>query len=147
MMLKLKLQYFGHLMRSWLIGKDSDSGRYWGQEEKGTTKDDGWMASATWWTWVWMNSGSWWWTGRPGVLWVDMTERLNWTELIVLYPGSVCVCVCVFSVCAHTCMHMLLDKQKWLEFMKIGLLLAERYDPPFTILSCGIGQPETVFSL
>ena len=35
MMLKLKLQYFGHLMRSWLIGKDSDAGRDWGQEEKG----------------------------------------------------------------------------------------------------------------
>ena len=34
MMLKLKLQYFGHL-----IGKDSDAGRDWGQEEKGTTED------------------------------------------------------------------------------------------------------------
>ena len=29
---------------------------------------DGWMASLTWWTWVWVNSGSWWCTGRPGVL-------------------------------------------------------------------------------
>ena len=36
-MVKLKLQYFGHLMRSLLIGKDSDAGRDWGQEEKGTT--------------------------------------------------------------------------------------------------------------
>ena len=44
MMLKLKLQYFGHLMRSYLIGKDSDAGRDWGQEEKGTTEDEmaGW---------------------------------------------------------------------------------------------------------
>ena len=50
-MLKLKLQYFGHLMRrgdsleeSRLIGKDSDAGRDWGQEEKGTTEDEmaGW---------------------------------------------------------------------------------------------------------
>ena len=42
-MLKLKLQYFGHLMRR-LIGKDSDAGRDWGQEEKGTTEDEilGW---------------------------------------------------------------------------------------------------------
>ena len=44
-MLKLKLQYFGHLMGrvdSW--GKDSDAGRDWGQEEKGTTEDEmaGW---------------------------------------------------------------------------------------------------------
>ena len=30
---------------------------------------DGWMASPTRWTWVWVNSGNWWWTGRPGVLW------------------------------------------------------------------------------
>ena len=35
MMLKLKLQYFGHLM----LGKDSDDGRDWGQEEKGTTEE------------------------------------------------------------------------------------------------------------
>ena len=43
MMLKLKLQYFGHLMRR-LIGKDSDAGRDWGQEETGTTADEmaGW---------------------------------------------------------------------------------------------------------
>ena len=45
MMLKLKLQYFGHLMRGvCLIGKDFDAGRDWGQEEKGTTEDEmaGW---------------------------------------------------------------------------------------------------------
>ena len=45
MMLKLKLQYFGHLMgRFDSIGKDSDVGRVWGQEEKGTTEDEraGW---------------------------------------------------------------------------------------------------------
>ena len=49
---------------------------------------DGWMASLTWWTWVWVNSGSWWWTGRPGVLWFmglqrvghDWVTELNWTE-------------------------------------------------------------------
>ena len=44
MMLKLKLQYFDHLMRRVVIGKDSDAGRDWGQEEKGTTEDEmaGW---------------------------------------------------------------------------------------------------------
>ena len=42
LILKLKLQYFGHLMRR--VGKDSDAGRDWGQEEKGTTEDEmaGW---------------------------------------------------------------------------------------------------------
>ena len=49
---------------------------------------DGWMASLTQWTWVWVNSGSWWWTGRPGVLRFMGSQRvghewateLNWTE-------------------------------------------------------------------
>ena len=49
---------------------------------------DGWMASPTRWTWVWVNSGSWWWTGRLGVLWFMGSRRvghnwlneLNWTE-------------------------------------------------------------------
>ena len=46
MLLKLKLQYFGHLMRrvGWLIGKDPDARRDWGQEDKGTAEDEmaGW---------------------------------------------------------------------------------------------------------
>ena len=45
MTLKLKLQYFDHLMRRADSGKDSDAGRDWGQEEKGTTEDEmaGWL--------------------------------------------------------------------------------------------------------
>ena len=47
---------------------------------------DGWMASPTRWTWVWVNSGSWWWTGKPGVLQSmgsqrvrhDWATELNW---------------------------------------------------------------------
>ena len=44
LMVKLKLRYFGHLMRSWLIGKDPDAGKDWGQAEEGTTEDEmsGW---------------------------------------------------------------------------------------------------------
>ena len=44
---------------------------------------DGWMASLTRWTWVWVNSGSWWWTGRLGVLQFMGSQRVghNWTEL------------------------------------------------------------------
>ena len=44
LMLKLKLQYFGHLMQRVDSGKDSDAGRDWGQEEKGMTEDEmaGW---------------------------------------------------------------------------------------------------------
>ena len=42
---------------------------------------DGWMASLTLWTWVWVNSGSWWWTGRPGVLRFMGSQRVghDWT--------------------------------------------------------------------
>ena len=44
---------------------------------------DGWKASQTRWTWVWVNSGSWWWTGRPGVLRFIRSQRVgrDWTEL------------------------------------------------------------------
>ena len=44
MMLKLKLQYFGHLIRRVDSGKDFDAGRDWGQEDKETTEDEisGW---------------------------------------------------------------------------------------------------------
>ena len=80
---KLKVQYFGHLMwrthlkrpLSWerlkAVGEGDDRG--W----------DGWMASLTQRTWIWVNSGRWWWTGRPGMLQSrvckesDMTEWLN----------------------------------------------------------------------
>ena len=68
-MLRLKLQYFGHLMRRVDSLEKTDAGRDWGQEEKGTTRGwDGWMASLTQWTWVWANSRRWWGTGKPGVL-------------------------------------------------------------------------------
>ena len=48
---------------------------------------DGWMASLTWWTWVWVSFGSWWWTGKPSVLQSmgsqrvghDWVTELNWS--------------------------------------------------------------------
>ena len=54
--------------KNWLIRKDPDGGKDWRWEEKGMTGWDCWMASLTWWTWVWASSGSWWYTGKPGVL-------------------------------------------------------------------------------
>ena len=59
-------------------------------EEDGNDRGwDGWMASPTQWTWVWVNSGSWWWTVSPGVLQSmgsqsvghDWATELNWTEV------------------------------------------------------------------
>ena len=49
---------------------------------------DGWMASPTRWTWVWVNSGSWWWAGRPGVLRFMGLQRVRYhwaTELNCIY--------------------------------------------------------------
>ena len=85
MMLKLKLQYFVHLMR-----RVDSLERPWCWEglgaggERDDREWDGWKASLTWWTWVWVNSGSWWWTGRPGMLRFrgsqSQTPLSNWTE-------------------------------------------------------------------
>ena len=79
--------------KSWLIGKDSDAGKDWGQKEKGLTEDEmvGWP-SLTRLTWVWVDSGSWWLTGRPGMLWFKGSQRvrhdwateLNWTEFALI---------------------------------------------------------------
>ena len=66
--------------KSWLIGKDPDDGRDWGQEEKGTTEDEvSWMTLPTRCTWILLNSGSWWWTGRPGVLQFMRSQRIGHT--------------------------------------------------------------------
>ena len=55
--------------KSWLIWKDPDAGKRLKAGKEGDDRGwDGWMASPTQWTWVWVNLGSWWWTGRPGVL-------------------------------------------------------------------------------
>ena len=70
---------------------------------------DGWMASRTWWTWVWVNSGSWWWIGRPGMLWFmgsqrvghDWATELNWTEDILIQIK-----------CLKQCWHLLKTRTK-----------------------------------
>ena len=76
-------------VKSWLIWKDPDAGKKLKMGGEGDSRGwDGWMASLTQWTWVWVNSGSWWWTGRLGVLQSmgfqrvrhDWSTKLNWTE-------------------------------------------------------------------
>jgi len=90
-MLKLKLQYFGHLMqRVDSLEKTLMLGGIGGRGEGDDRGWDGWMASPTRWTWVWVNSRSWWWTGRPGVLQFMGSQRvrhnwvteLNWTDVL-----------------------------------------------------------------
>ena len=89
LMLKLKLQYFGHLVwRVDSLEKTLILGGI-GSRRRGDNRGwDGWMASPTRSTWVWVNSRSWWWTGRPGVLRFMESQRvghdweieLNWTD-------------------------------------------------------------------
>ena len=85
LMLKLKCQYFGHLMlrtdsvEKTLMLKKIEGGRRRGRQSMR------WMASVTWCTWAWVSSGNCWWTEKPAVLQsmgsqLDMTEQLNWTE-------------------------------------------------------------------
>ena len=85
LMLKLKLQFFGHLMqRTDSLEKTLMLGKI-----EGRRRWDSWMASLIWWTWVWANSGRMWRTGKPGVLQSTESKRvgydwgteLNWTEL------------------------------------------------------------------
>ena len=88
LMLKLKLQYFGHLTRRVDSLEKTDSGKDWGQEEKGTTEDE----MAGWHHWLYGHESEW--TlgvsdGQGGLAccdsWgrkeSDTTERLNWTDL------------------------------------------------------------------
>ena len=56
------LKELTHLKRPWCWERVKAGGE---GDDRGW---DGWKASPTQWTWVWVNSGSWWWTGRPGVL-------------------------------------------------------------------------------
>ena len=95
LMLKLKLQYFGHLMQR-IDSSSIDWKRLWCWERlkaggEGDDTLDGWMASLTRWTWVWVGFGSWWWTGKPGMLQSMGSQRIghrlsNWNELRYFLP-------------------------------------------------------------
>ena len=55
--------------KSWLIRKDPDAVKDWRVGREGKDRGwDGWMASPTQRTWVWVKFGSWQWIGRPGML-------------------------------------------------------------------------------
>ena len=68
LMLKMKLQYFRLMQRTDSLKRPWCWERLKAGGEGDDRRWDGWMASPTQWTWVWVSSGSWWWTGKPGVL-------------------------------------------------------------------------------
>ena len=102
LMLKLKLQYFGCLMqRTASLEKPWCWERLKAGGEGNDRGWDGWMASPTQWTWVWVNSGIWWWTGRPGVLQSmgsqSQTQLSDWTELTLWNCQTTDYCAVLYS--------------------------------------------------
>ena len=108
LILKLKLntlatwcEQLTHLKRPWcwqrlkVRGEENDRG--W----------DGYMASLTQWTWVWVNSRSWWWTGRPGMLQCIGLQRvghycvteLNWTEFHIYSSYNMVIGKSMYYIC------------------------------------------------
>ena len=97
--LKLKLQYFCHLIqRTGSLEKTLMLGKIEGRKRRGPQwMRCGWMASLTWWTWVWASSGSWCWTEKLGVLqsmWLQrvrhewVTELTDWQSNMYLKEGN-----------------------------------------------------------
>ena len=115
LMLRLKLQYFGHLMwRADSLEKTLMLGKIDGRRRRGRDRGtDGWMASPTRWTWVWDNSGSWWWTGWPGMLqsmrMQSQTRVSDWTEL----SWAKCQHSVLASISAHIMVNYALTHFGW----------------------------------
>ena len=113
LMLKLKLQLatwckeLTHFKRPWCWERLKAGGE---GDDRGW---DGWIASPTQWTWVWVNSRNWWWTGRPGVLQLmglqrvghDWATELNWTEKRKLWSSNL-----VLSAADHFYLEILLGR-------------------------------------
>ena len=78
LMLKLKLQYSGHLMRRTdSLEKTLMLGKIEGSRQRDDRGWDGWITSPSQWTWVWVNCGIWQWTGMPGVLQSMGSQRVG----------------------------------------------------------------------
>ena len=119
LMLKLKLQYFGHLIwRADSSEKTLMLGKIEGRSRRAVREWDGWMAPLTQYRWIWATSGRWWRTGKPVVLeylrsqrvgddWeaeqqqptryeisLNVHQQMNEERICVL---CVCVCVCTYT--------------------------------------------------
>ena len=112
LMSKLKLQYFGHLLRradsfekTLMLGKIEG----WRKREWQRMR---WMASWTRWAWVWVGSGSWWWTGKPGVLQSvgsqrvrhDWASELNWVFHCIYVPSLLYPFFCWWTFTLFLCL-------------------------------------------
>ena len=127
LMLKLKLQYswceeLTHWKRPWCWERLKAGG------EGGDRGWDGWMASLTRWTWVWVDSGSWWWTGRPGVLqsvgsqsvghdWPSGRQHIRCGKIFPAYSSSNRVSSLLLSTGLHTFSYKV-QEQKPVDYTK-----------------------------
>ena len=123
-MLKLRLQYFGHLTqlkRPW----------YWERLKVGGEGDDRewdvWLASPTQWTWALVSFGSWWWTGRSGMLQPmgvtkSRTRLSNWTELNIPLYISLCQRTSRLLPCLGYCKQHCSEYRSACIFLNYGFL-------------------------
>ena len=135
LMLKLKLQYFGHLTwRADSLEKTLMMRKIEGRRRRVNRGWDGWMASLTQWTRVWVNYGSWWWTGNPGLLQCMGSQivrhywatELNWTDIIYMnllknistkrYSLKI-ICTIRLSVCNFNLIpYLILSARQWVSW-------------------------------
>ena len=141
-MLKLKLQYFCHLMG----GEPTHWKRPWcweglkAGEEEDNRGWDGCMASPSQWTWVWVSSGRWWVTGRPGMLqfmgsqrvghdWV--TEQQLWDKVKINKQST--ISQFYLSVCLSWEVMCLQERQRQCVNIVKGVKLMIRFQASFQI--------------
>ena len=127
-------------VKRWLLGKDSDAGRDWGQEEKGTTEDEmaGWHHRLDGHEFEWtLGVGD----GQGGLAccnsWgrkeLDMIERLNWTELSLTLQGA--------SLVAQTVKNPPAMQETWVQFLCCEDPLEKGMATHSNVLTWGV--PET----
>ena len=110
-MLKLKVQYFEYLMwRTDSFQKTLTLGKIEGRTRRGRQGMRWWMASASQWIWVWVNSRSWWLTGRPGVLQSMGSQRVRHDWATELNPSFHLVKAMIFPVVMYGCETTLIKK-------------------------------------
>ena len=154
LMLKLKLQYFGQLMwradsffpmRPWCYERLKAGGE---GDDRGW---DGWMASPTPWTWIWVSSGCWWWTGRPGVLRImgsqrvehDWVTELNWTDSS--FQWYLTLCDPMDCITPGSSVHGILQ-ERILEWVAIPFSRGSSLPRGYTWVSCMAGRFFTVWA-
>ena len=139
LMLKLKLQYFGHWCEELTCWKRPWRWERLKAEGEGDDRGwDGWMASPTRWTWVWVNSESWWWTGRPSVLRFmgsqraghDGAAKLNWPEDTFSYFVDLGLLIWFYRSSKNCCRHLSLPTANPQDMLACQILCPQSRNTP-----------------